>query len=404
MHSKLWILFTARRIMRSRRKSRSSVTAVLSIFGLAVGVLTLITVIALMNGFQLKTIEDLIELNSFHLRIKTDNPDAVISALDKIPEVTTAVEMIESQALVQGYFNGSQAILLKAVDEKVFIEDPEFASRLDMGNTSPPGDGEIVLGRELARFLGVQKGDYISVLGLGGEDINFREPVDVELLVTGVFDSGYYEFDRNWGFISLNTAIKDFQLGFRREVAVKIADRDRDIPVINKIYRALPSFRPGSVESWREYNRGIFGALRVEKSMMAFLVGLIFLVVGVNIFQGLRRSVHERMDDIAVIKVLGASDHDVRMVFVLEGIIIGFIGTGIGLVLGLLISFNINSIFSALHIFSPSYFYLDKVPSKILPGEVLLITLLSFSSALVSAYAASRRISSLKPREVLNAE
>ncbi|AHC14253.1 ABC transporter permease [Salinispira pacifica] len=423
-----WILFIAGRLLKSRRKSRSSVTASLSILGLAVGVLTMITVISVMNGFQMNTIEDLIELNSFHLRIPSGSADdqGEVASLPDLPSsqeleelrgVSMAFPIIETQALVQGYFSGTQSIILKGIDPELLSRDGEFARRLKLEQgTQIPGDS-IILGRELARFLGVQQGDYIQLTGLGGDSISLREPVSIELQVWETFESGYYEFDRNWGFISLETARERFQAGYRMEMAVKIDNRFEDILVMQRIRSRFPSLGENSIISWREFNRSIFGALRVEKTMMFFLVGLIFLVVGVNIFQGLRRSVHERMEDIAVLKVMGASDTDVRTIFVFEGVLIGLLGTLIGLSAGTLISANINRIFSAVEaavaflsrqtnfsIFSPSYFYLEEVPVSIIPGELMGICLLSFAAAMISALAASRRVSSLKPREVLNDE
>jgi lipoprotein-releasing system permease protein len=201
-----WILFIARRLMRSRRRSRSSVTALLSIFGLAMGVLTLITVISVMNGFQRNTIEDLIELNSFHLRIRPEGRNDLVELLQDLPEVELAAEIIETQALVEGYFSGAQAALIKALDPELFDEGSDYARRLGLEGGVALGDREVILGRELARFLGVQPGDYISVLGLGGESIDIRQPVSIDLEVVELFESGYYEFDRSWGYISLGTA------------------------------------------------------------------------------------------------------------------------------------------------------------------------------------------------------
>ncbi len=409
---KQWILFASRRLVQSRRKSRSSVTVLLSITGLVIGVTTLITVVSIMNGFQLETIEDLIELNSFHIRIKNNFPTE--QELERLPEVELAAEVIESQALVRGIFSGSQPMMIKGIDGDIFQRDPRFSRRLGISPELHLRQGEVILGSELARFIGARPGDSIELMGLGGEDVDLSEPVIISLKLHSTFESGYYEFDRNWGIVTLDTAAYQLASAFRAEMAVKIRDRFADISAMRRIASAFPEIRQGDMESWREFNRSIFGALRVEKGMMSFLVGLIFLVVGVNIFQGLRRSVHERTEEIALLKVMGASDREVRFVFVLEGVLIGTIGTLIGLILGLLVSGNINGIFSAVEkivsllssggnfrIFSPSYFYIEKVPSRILPGELVFISLVSFLSAAISSYVASMRISSLRPREVL---
>lgn len=409
-----WILFTAGRFILSGRPSRSFITVLLSIFGLAAGIATLIAVISIMNGFQKDTIEDLIEINSFHLRIQPPFPDSPESLKD-IPGISQAFPIIESQALLTGISRTSQAVILKAFEPEFLRENPEFAERIGLPHGPLLGDGTAIIGNELARFLGVERGDSIRAISLGGSEIALNKPVEISLTVSNFFRSGYYEFDRNWIFISLNTAEEDFQSAYRKEIAIKIDDRIKDLVVMQSILARYPEMDLENLQSWREFNRSIFGALRTEKTIMAFLIGLIFLVVGANISQGLRRAVHEHSEDIAILKTLGASERNLQIVFLLEGILIALAGTLIGLPLGLLISTGINEIFALVEniaafiqnrgnfqIFSSSYFYLQEVPAYIIPGELLAIVLTASASAILSAYAASRRVISLKPREIFN--
>ncbi|MFW5826140.1 MAG: ABC transporter permease, partial [bacterium] len=213
-------------------------------------------------------------------------------------------------------------------------------------------------------------------------------------------------------------------------IGVKLDERFRDRLVARRIRSALPEAR---VESWREYNRAIFGALRLEKTMMMVLVGLIFIVVAVNIYQSLRRSVVERTEEIGVLKALGAPPRPLQLVFVLEGLMIGLAGGLSGLVLGLAVSLNINAIFRAAEfvvnavagagqwitaffagggadggatfsIFNPAYFYLEEVPAVVVPVEVAGVVLFAVASATVAAYAASRRVSEIAPADVLRYE
>jgi lipoprotein-releasing system permease protein len=186
------------------------------------------------------------------------------------------------------------------------------------------------------------------------------------------------------------------------------------------------------VFSWRDYNRAFFGALRTEKLFMFILVGLIFSVVGLNIFQAQRRSVLERREEIGLFRAVGATDMAVRLIFVWDGCIIGLAGAGIGMLLGLLIACNIAAFFSILEglvnflihilniivspfagadaagegfaIFSPTVFYIKEIPSRLIPHEVLLIFLFGFFSALLAAWFASGRVSRTRPAEVLRYE
>jgi lipoprotein-releasing system permease protein len=186
-----------------------------------------------------------------------------------------------------------------------------------------------------------------------------------------------------------------------------------------------------SLRSWRDYNRSFFGALRTEKLMMFILVGLIFIVVGLNIFQAQRRLVLERREEIALLRALGASDTAVRLVFVWDGFIIGLAGSVLGLVPGLLIAFHIPAFFSFLEgavnlfisfinfisdyfganagteefaVFSPRIFYIKEIPSRVIPREAVLIFLFGFFSALLAAWFASGKVSGAKPAEVLRYE
>jgi lipoprotein-releasing system permease protein len=175
------------------------------------------------------------------------------------------------------------------------------------------------------------------------------------------------------------------------------------------------------VKTWRDFNRAFFGALRTEKLFMFVLVGIIFIVVGLNIYQAQRRIVLERREEIGLLRAVGAGDRAVRLVFVWDGLVIGLIGAGSGTALGLLISFNIAAVFSILEtivngvlyllyrgggfaVFSPAVFYIKELRARIIPHEVLLIFLFGLFSALAAAWFASGRVSRIRPAEVLRYE
>lgn len=181
------------------------------------------------------------------------------------------------------------------------------------------------------------------------------------------------------------------------------------------------------LETWREYNRAFFGALRMEKLAMMVLIGLIFIVVAVNIKHSLERSVLEKREEIGALRALGGSVRSVRMVFVFEGLFIGFTGAVIGSVTGLIITENINRVFTLAErgvnlliriverlvspfvggyggefsIFSPAYFYIQEVPTRVPFGELLFIFLFAVGSAVCAAHYASKRVAELSPVEIL---
>jgi lipoprotein-releasing system permease protein len=213
-------------------------------------------------------------------------------------------------------------------------------------------------------------------------------------------------------------------------LGVKLKSRWQDRAGIEQVRKVLDE--GARVFSWRDYNRAFFGALRTEKLFMFILVGLIFIVVGLNIFQAQRRSVLERREEIGLLRAMGATDRAVRLVFVWDGCIIGMAGAGTGMLLGLLIANNIAAFFSILEglvnfgihilniiaspflgaeaadegfaIFSPTIFYIKEIPSRLIPHEVLIIFLFGFFSALLAAWFASGRVSRTRPAEVLRYE
>ncbi len=425
-----WVFFVSARHFRTKRREKGHTAGLLSVLGIAAGVMTLIAVLAVMNGFQLGTIEDILEIGSFHLQVDSSDAEADAAVLAELRGVRTAVPYAETYGLAYGYFPDPLAVLIRAVPSGLLNLDERLATRLDIvsGRWDLADDG-IVLGQELARRLGIRVGDEVEVVGFTGA-FSATDPAATSFPVTAVFRSGFLEYDGGWGFIGFGSGAESLGLGPAARVGVKLEDRFRDRQIAGRIEALLPQ---SSVETWREYNRAIFGALRLEKTMMMLLVGLIFVVVGVNIYQSLRRSVVERTEEIAVLKAIGSSPLRLQLVFVFEGLWIGVFGGGLGLLLGLLVTHNINRLFAAAEvvvntiawvgawaaalvtgaarpapgvfsIFSPAYFYLEEVPAVLVPVEVAAIVAFAVLCATVAAYAASRRVSMVSPAGILRYE
>ncbi|MFP4549307.1 MAG: ABC transporter permease [Spirochaetales bacterium] len=435
--SRRWIFFVAARHFRTKRKQKGHTAGILSILGIAVGVMTLNGVLAVMNGFQLGTIQDILEVGSYHLQVEgfPEERDAATAAdeLSQEPWVTSAVTYSDLFGLASGYFQNPTAIVVRSVPPDIRAKDTGLASSLEIisGSFALNRPDAIVLGDELARRLGIRVGDQIQVVGFDGRSGGALGSASASLDVVGLFKSGFLEYDAGWGYVSPATARTALGMSPGQTLGIKLADRFSDRQAAERVRARYPGVE---VVSWREYNRSIFGALRLEKTMMMMLVGLIFVVVAVNIYQSLRRSVVERTEEIGVLKAIGARPGPLQLVFVFEGALIGLAGAAIGTTLGLLISSNINELFAAAEflvnaitvagdwivavlrgesastaaggfsLFSPSYFYLDRVPAVVVTGELVGIFLFAFFSATIAAYAASRRVSRITPAEVLRYE
>ena len=429
-----WVLYVASRYIF---KGRSN-SPVLAVLGIATGVLALIVIIAVMNGFQLGFIESILEISSYHIRIESfneDDADLLKDNILEIPSIRAAVPFREFQSIARGKRSGQQTVLVRGLSEDAIEQDDAMASRLDFeeGFFDISDQKFILLGSELARRLGAGYGDEITLFSISSIMAAQDDDLGIETYkVTGIFRTGYYEYDLSWAFVNADNEsflINESDL----KMGIKLSNRFNDSQAIDRINRkigSIPELENIKISSWRDYNRSFFGALRTEKLFMFILVGLIFIVVGLNIFQAQRRSVLQRREEIGLLRAVGGTKNTVRLVFVLDGAIIGFTGALLGLAAGLGIASNIQQFFWTIEnivnffigivnaiigyfglewaenfaIFSPAVFYIKEIPSRILPFEVLIIFMFGFLSALIAAWIASRKIIKIQPAEVLRYE
>jgi len=430
MRGRGWIFYVAGRYFKARRRARGLAPSILSVAGLSIGVMTLVTVLAVMNGFQLSYIDDILEISSFHIRFESSSTNAELEReVRDLKDVRSVLPFIDVQTLIQGYAAELSPCIIRGVPENTAELDPALIEQLSMyegsfsiGTVIPT----IVLGYELAMRLAVRPGDRVILVSLSGDYVANVQTSGKEFLVTGVFKSGYFEFDSTLGFVYIDEA-SGMSYGTQQiQYGVKLKNRERDSQALEALGRIAGVKNP---VSWREYNKAFFGALRMEKVTMILIIGLIFIVVGANIFQSLRRSVYEKQEEIGVLRALGAYPEDIRQVFILDGVLIGFFGGLIGCFLGFFVSTHINEFFAMLDwiinaavylysliasplvrapnaesfsFFSESYFYINEIPVRILFPEVLLIFLFALLSSIGAAYVASRRVSIIRPREVLS--
>jgi lipoprotein-releasing system permease protein len=447
-------VFAASRYVRRGR--RNSPSPVLSVLGIATGVLALIVILAVMNGFQLGFIESIIEISSYHLRAENFLPEKtglLEDRLREIPGLASVVPFREFQGLIRGRRNTHHGILVRCLPPDALARDPAMAAKLEIeaGSFDLASADSILLGAELAQSLQLRLGDKLTLLSIPGifrvsdesapagdssadpsgnpEDENSGQVK--EFTVTGIFRCGFYEYDLGWGFINLETGRE--LAGEGLSLGIKLRDRWQDRSVLSAIERSFGEGGAGDFgnlvfSAWRDYNRAFFGALRTEKLFMFILVGLIFVVVGLNIFQAQRRMVLECREEIGLLRAVGGADKAVRLVFVCDGLIIGFTGAGAGLILGLFVASHIPFFFTLIEkavngliglvnsltgsfsgqgdfaVFSPAVFYIKEIPSRIIIREVVLVFMFGFLSALFAAWFASGQVSKMKPAEVLRDE
>jgi len=419
-----WIFFVLRRFNAADTKGRSAITGILSVLGIAFGVTVLIVILAVMNGFQRSFIDTILQVSSAHVQLYGSE-----SALEKARAAggfQSFYIFSETQTIMQGNYGRQQPSILRAVPETILSDDRGFAAAVTMmeGRFDLSAPHSVVLGYELARMLSVSAGDKISLLALSGSADTDIFPEDAECIVAGLMKTGYYAIDAGFAFMSTETGVRLCGKQQELSAAVKLQNSEADGVYIARVSAAIPELK---AESWRTYYQAFFGALRIEKNTMFMLVFLIFVVVTVNIYNGMRRSIYERREEISVLASLGAKKEHIQALFIANGFTIGLLGASTGLLLGLLLSADINRVFllaeyivntvieaanilleyrfsTGFSIFSSQYFYIDSVPVRIFFNEVFLIFLFGVFSASFAASIAARKILTLKPAEVLRYE
>ncbi len=428
-----WMLFVSRRFARVDRQGRSALTSYLSALGIAFGVMTLIVVMAVMNGFQLGYIESILEISSYHIRanvVDAKTGQSFYNVASENEKIRLVSPFYEEQALVVGRNSRQQAAMLRFVQGDIMQHDKEFASQLTLiAGTFDVGKNKTVIGSTLARTLGVRIGDTIDILAMSGssEVDLFSESRIYE--VSGIFASDYAEINSTFMFFSLETAqevLGEFSIP---QYGIKLYNAESDYVALAELHEIATEQNIENdirFESWRSYNRAFFGALRVEKILLMLLVFMIFIVVGVNIFNSMRRMVFERREEIAVLTALGSTSLNIQSIFILRGLIIGLTGALSGLILGVFVSLNMDVVFVGIskivyyfqYAFvmivnsenaylvteNPMFSFYARIPTRMDVVETTLITLFGLFSALSASWVASRRILKLFAAEVLRYE
>ncbi|MDY3722611.1 MAG: ABC transporter permease [Treponema sp.] len=428
-----WISVVSRRFARVDRKGRSAVTSVLATLGICFGVMTLTVVMSVMNGFQMSFIDSILEVSSYHLRVINVAPEqenALKAACETEKRIRACVPFYEAQALMTGEKGGAVAVNVRAADESIYYKDEGFKKELRMisGSFDFSETDSIILGSTLARNLGVRTGDTVNLLVMsGGSDVDLFSS-DRLFTVRGIFTTGYAEINSACAFTGTAAAEKYFGASSKKIWGIKIKNYDKDLGVVSSLKKQLDlsDSSKTQIQSWRSFNKTFFGALRIEKNMLLLLVALIFVVVAINIYNGMRRLVFERRTEIAVLSALGARKGGIKSIFIMRGFIMGTVGALTGVVLGIIISLNTDVVFTlAAKLMygiqylitaltdrqnlqyvqiNSSYNLYASIPARLFPGEVTAITLFGVFSPLIASWAASRNVLKLTVSEVLHNE
>jgi lipoprotein-releasing system permease protein len=413
--------FIGLRYLKAKRKQTFiSIITVISVAGVMLGVMALIVVLSVMNGFQ-QTIKEKILGTQAHIHVLKatdkgmDNYEEAIKKLERIKGVVSAAPFIFSQVMLSSE-SGVSGVVLKGIDPDRVARVTELARNLktgrleDIKETKEKDLPGIILGIELAKHLSVAVDDPIQIISpLGTMTPMGMMPKMKRFRVKGIFYSGMYEYDNTMAYVSLESAQKFFSMEARiTGIEVKTEDIYR-VKEIGKEIRKEMGF-PFWTKDWMEMNRNLFAALKLEKIIMFIIVVLIVLVAAFNIISTLIMVVMEKNKDIAILKSMGVPSKGILRIFVIEGGVIGVVGTALGAILGLTVAFNLEKIIDFLEntfgfkILARDVYYIDKFPSQVNPLDVSLIIVTAILISLLATLYPSWRASRLDPAEALRYE
>jgi lipoprotein-releasing system permease protein len=378
-----------------------------SILGVTIGVMALVIALSLITGFQ-EDVQDKILGATSHLMISDlsgqglKDYQELATEIKKIPEVESVTPVIYNTVLIVGPARNAGA-LLKGLNFKEEAQVSSWLQNLSTGKLPESSSQyEIVLGKSLAASLGVSVGDLVNVLIPAGR----LTPVGLlprtrNFIVSGIFDSGLYEFDSSTALISLELAQKLFNLPDRVSyLQVRINDIFRADKVAEKIY--LISHPGIYVTTWMELNRSLFSALKLEKTLLFLTITLIVVVAALNIIASLVLMVMEKTRDVGVLMAMGATARNIKKIFFLQGAIIGVVGTSLGLVLGLVWCWLANT-FKLIRL-PVDIYQISYVPFHARPLDLALIVLVTLSITFISTLFPSRRAAKIDPVQALKYE
>ena len=410
-------LFIGLRYTRAKRRNHFiSFISLISLLGITLGMTALITVMSVMNGFQKEVRTRILGVAS---HVQVSGIDGTLTNWPQVAHETTNHPQVESAAPyvgAQGMVSVGQVVrgvmvrgILPSLEDKVADLDRMMVSgRLD---ALVPGEFGIVVGTELARTLGVSRGDKIVLISPQGQ----VTPAGIlprlkQFTVTGIFEAGHFEYDSSLVLIHIVDAQKLYRMENDQVSGVRL--KLHDLFLAPQVVRELAPLisQDTHITDWTRQHANYFRAIQIEKRMLSLILALIIAVAAFNIVSTLVMAVTDKQPDIAILRTLGASPRSIMKIFIVQGTLIGVFGTLLGVVGGVLLAYNVSDVIAlverlfSVQFLSREVYYISEIPSDPQMADIVTVATVSFLLTLLATIYPSYRASKVNPAAALRYE
>jgi len=416
LKNNLYEFWIASRYTRLKNKNFISFISLTSIFGIALGVMALIIVLSVMNGFRTElqtkilSVASDIEVVKIGSNLKSWNKLKL--NLEEFKNIQAVAPYTNNQAMLSlGKYN--RGVLVRGIQPNLESKVSDLNSKIKEGEFNlVKNKYEILIGADIARYFGLSVGDKISLIS---SQASFS-PVGMlprlkQFKIKGIFEVGMYEYDAGLVLIHLKDAQTLFQMNKNVSgLRVKLKDLNQTRITTSLISNTIEKFDNLVVTDWTRQHANLFAAIQMEKKVMFIILTLIIAVAAFNIVSTLVMGVTEKKSDIAILRTLGAKQKSILLIFMCQGVLIGIVGTIFGIILGVLISINIDIIVPfieslfGVQFLSKEIYYISELPSKLLLSDVFTIGFMSLFLSIIATIYPSIRASKTEPAEALKYE
>ncbi len=404
----------AGRYLRPRREEGFiSVIALFSLLGIALGVGTLIVVLAVMSGFRAELLSRVLGLNG-HLTVQTGPEglpdfDQLVARLAEADGVVSVTPLVAGQVMASA--NGvASGALVRGIRPSDLAARATIAGGIRAGSLEELGAEQIAIGSRMAYRMGLGLGDRLSLISPKGTPTAFGTVPRIKAYEIGaIFEVGMFEYDNSFIFMPLEEAQLYFQLEDRAsEIEIMVENPDQVLAYRRELASIVG--QAGRIVDWQQANSQFFTALRVERNVMFLILSLIIMVAAFNIISGMIMLVKDKSRDIAILRTVGATRGAIMRVFFMSGAAIGVTGTIAGFLLGLGFAANIETIrqwlqgLTGTELFAAEIYFLSHLPARIETSDVVSVVLMSLALSLLATLYPSWRAARLDPVEALRYE